>query len=148
MANVMPVEKRDTILRLLCEGNSIRSTTRLMGTNIPTVLRQLVRAGEHCQRVMDEHFHDLHLGHVEVDEVWTFVGKKQARLTVDERAERSDIGDVYLWTGIDQESKLIPTFLCGKRSADNARRFMLDLAEQLGGIEKATEALAALAKLS
>lgn len=130
MANRMSVEKRNGILRLLCEGNSIRSIGRL-GTNIPTVLRQLRWAAGHCRLVMDERFIKLHLGHVEVDEIWTFVGKKQARLTVDERAERHDIGDVYLWTGIDQESKLIPTFRCGKRSADNARRFMMDLASQL-----------------
>jgi hypothetical protein len=119
MANVMSVEKRNSILRLLCEGNSVRSITRLMGTNIRKVLRQLNLAAEHCQRVMGERFVELHLGHVEVDEIWTFCGKKQARLTTDEKAERHDIGDVYLWTGIDQKSKLIPAFLCGKRSADN-----------------------------
>jgi IS1 family transposase len=131
MANKMPVEKRNSILRLLTEGNSIRSVTRLMATNIPTVLRQLAWAGEHCRELMNDRLTGLHLGHVEVDEMWTFVAKKQARLTVDEKAERSDIGDVYLWYGIDQETKLIPAFLMGKRSADNARRFMLDLRNRL-----------------
>ena len=52
------------------------------------------------------HFVSLHLGHVEIDEMWTFVAKKQARLTVDEKALRHDIGDVYLWYGIDQETML------------------------------------------
>ncbi|HWB14583.1 MAG TPA: hypothetical protein VG826_35490 [Pirellulales bacterium] len=131
MANIMSIEKRDTILRLLCEGNSIRSITRLMGTNIRTVLRQLEWAAGHCQRVMDEQFVNLHLGHVEVDEMWTFVGKKQARLTVEEKALRHDIGDEYLWYGIDQESMLIPAFLVGKRTGDNARRFMRQLASRL-----------------
>ena len=131
MANVMSVEKRNTILRLLVEGNSIRSTTRLMETNIPTVLRQLVWAGEHCKALMDERLRGLTLRHVECDEIWTFVAKKQARLTIDERAERSDIGDVFLWTAIDQDTKLIPTFLVGKRSGDNARRMMMDLASRL-----------------
>jgi len=131
MANKMPVEKRNTILRLLCEGNSIRSTARLMATDIPGVLRQLLWAGEHCRKLMDERFVNLTLRHVEVDEMWTFVAKKQARLTVDEKAERHDIGDVYLWYGVDQDTHLIPSFLCGKRSADNARKFMLDLAGRL-----------------
>ena len=54
MARIMPVEKRNTILRLLVEGNSIRSVTRLMATNIPTVLRQLVWAGDHCRKLMDD----------------------------------------------------------------------------------------------
>ena len=127
----MTTEKRNTILRLLVEGNSIRSVTRLMGTNIPSVLRQLLWAGYHCQRLMDDHFRGLTLDHLETDEMWTFVGKKQSRLTVEERAERADIGDVYLWYSIDQDTKLVPKFLLGKRSADNARRFMVDLRSRL-----------------
>jgi IS1 family transposase len=63
--------------------------------------------------------------------MWTFVAKKQARLTMEERALRHDIGDVFLWYGVDQESKLVPAFLLGKRSADNARRFMRALADRL-----------------
>src|SRR5437899_610307 len=88
MACRMSIEKRNTILRLLVEGNSIRSVTRLMGTNIPTVLRQLVWAGEHCRELMDANFQGLTLDHLEVDEMYTFVAKKQARLTVEEKAER------------------------------------------------------------
>ncbi len=131
MANVMSVEKRNTILRMLVEGNSIRSVCRLMQTQIRTVLRQLVWAGEHCRKLMEREFQALKLDHLETDEMWTFVAKKQSRLTIEERAERSDIGDVYLWYSIDQRTKLIPTFLLGKRSADNARRFMRDLASRL-----------------
>jgi IS1 family transposase len=127
----MTTEKRNTILRLLVEGNSIRSVCRLMGTCIPSVLRQLLWAGEHCQALMDRHFTGLTLNHLETDEMWTFVLKKQSRLTIDERRERSDIGDIYLWYSIDQDTKLIPTFLLGKRSADNARRFMVELRSRL-----------------
>jgi len=109
MARIMPVEKRNAILRLLVEGNSIRSVTRLMGTNIPTVLRQLTWAGQHCQQLMDERFRNLNLNHLECDETWTFVKKKQGRLTVEEKRTRSDIGDVYLWIALDQ----------GRRNDDN-----------------------------
>jgi IS1 family transposase len=91
----------------------------------------MVRFGEGCRRLMDERFQGLTLEHVELDEVWTFVEKKQARLTVDERRERHDIGDIYLWTAFDQETKLVPSFLVGKRSGDNARRFLRDLAGRL-----------------
>ena len=131
MANIMSIEKRDTILRLLCEGNSLRSVSRLMNSPIKTILRQLRLAAEHCQEVIDREFVNLHLGHVEIDEMWTFVAKKQARLTIEEKALRHDIGDEYLWYGIDQQSMLIPAFLVGKRSADNARRFMRQLASRL-----------------
>ncbi|MGA2797961.1 MAG: hypothetical protein ABSE63_10300 [Thermoguttaceae bacterium] len=127
----MSIEKRNTILRLLVEGNSIRSVCRLMQTNIPTVLRQLRWAGNHCQKLMARMFQNLSLTHLEVDETWTFVLKKQARLTVEEKHECSDIGDIYLWFGIDQKTKLIPVFLLGKRSADNARRFIIKMANTL-----------------
>ena len=60
----------------------------------------------------------MQLGHVELDEVWPYVGKKQSRLTTEERAERHDIGDVYLWTALDQDTKLVATFAVGKRSSD------------------------------
>lgn len=131
MANRMSVEKRNTILRLLVEGNSIRSITRLMATNIPSVLRQLHWAGQHCQTLLDTSLQGLTLKHLEVDEMWTFVAKKQSRLTVTERQERGDIGDIYLWYAIDQETKLIPGFMLGKRSADNARRLLMQIAGRL-----------------
>ena len=80
---------------------------------------------------MDDYMRNLTLEHVEVDEIWSFIRKKQARLTVEERATRHDIGDVYLWTCLDRDTKLIPSFLVGKRSADNARRLMVDLRKRL-----------------
>ena len=73
----------------------------------------------------------LTLRHVEIDEIWTFVFKKQGRLQVEEKAERFDIGDVYLWTCLDKYTKLVPSFVVGKRSADNARRLMVDLRGRL-----------------
>ena len=132
MANRMSVERRNTILRLLVEGNSIRSICRLMQTNIPTVLRQLDWAGLHCAELLDTHLQGLNLRHVECDEIWTFVQKKQSRLTIDERAERSNIGDAYLFTAQDQDTRLIAAHVLGKRSADNTRRFMLQLRSRLG----------------
>lgn len=127
----MSIEKRNTILRMLVEGNSIRSVCRLMGTNIPSVLRQLEWAGQHCATLLNEKLTGLTLGHVECDEIWTFVAKKQARLTINEREERADIGDAYLFTAQDQETRLIAAHVLGKRSADNTRRFMVQLRSRL-----------------
>ena len=78
MANKMSVEKRNDILRLLVESNSIRSVNRLMRTNTHSVLRQLVWAGEHCYDLMAERFQNLRLRHIEVDEIWTFVRSEKA----------------------------------------------------------------------
>lgn len=101
MANVMSIEKRNTILRHLVEGNSIRSTCRLMGSQIHTVLRQLEWAGKHCELLLAERLQGVKCKHLEVDEIWTYVGRKQANLTVDEKAERSDVGDMYLFAAQD-----------------------------------------------
>jgi IS1 family transposase len=94
-------------------------------------MRLMVDFGQKCKAYMDSKLRGLTLEHVEVDEIWTFVAKKQGHLTPDERAERSDIGEVYLWTALDKETKLVASFLVGKRSADNARRLMMDLAGRL-----------------
>jgi hypothetical protein len=124
MPYILKREKQIEILRHLVEGNTLRSTSRLAGVHRTTIQNLLVTFGSSCQDFMDRELRSLTLNHVEVDEVWTFVGKKQARLTLDERATRSDIGDVYLWTALDAETKLVASHLVGKRSADNARRLM------------------------
>lgn len=129
--NRLSPDRQALCLRLLCEGSSIRSTSRITGAHKNTVERLIIQFGQAAQMLLDEKMRGLTLAHVEVDEIWTFVAKKQARLTVEERATRHNIGDVYLWTCLDQQTKLIPSFLLGKRSADNARRLMTDLARRL-----------------
>lgn len=125
MANRISQDTRKLILRLLCEGNSIRSTSRITGAEKKTVSRVILGFGQACKIFLDEMLRGLTLDHCEVDEIWSFVGKKQARLTVEEKQLRHDIGDVYLFTAVDRETKPIPTFVVGKRTADNARRFMV-----------------------
>ena len=131
MVRRMKVEKRNTILRLLVEGNSVRSITRLMNTDIHGVLRQLEWAGVHCGNLLADKLAGLRLRHCECDEIWTFCKKKQDRLTMEERESRGDIGDIYLFTAQDQDTRLIACHLLGKRSADNARRFMVALRNRL-----------------
>lgn len=116
MANFLADQRRRMVLRLLCEGNSIRGTGRVADVDRGTVGRVILGFGEACKNFLDERLRGLTLAHCEVDEIWTFVGKKQARLTVEEKAERYDIGDVYLWTAVDAETKLIrPSFSASVR---------------------------------
>jgi IS1 family transposase len=131
MCNVLKPERQKQVLHLLLEGNSIWSTERITGVHRDTICRYLVRFGKGCKAFMDSHLRGLTLDHLEVDEIWTFVGKKQGRLSPAERVGCHDFGDVYLWTCLDQSTKLVPAFLVGKRSADNARRLMMDLAGRL-----------------
>jgi IS1 family transposase/transposase-like protein len=125
------VDDAKMVLRLLVEGSSIRSAARITGIDKGTILKLLVVFGNACQRFLDARMVGLRLTHLQFDEQWTYVAKKQSRLTINERAERCDVGDVYLWTCVDQKTKLMPSFLIGKRSADNARRFMMDVAGRL-----------------
>lgn len=118
-------------MRLLVEGNSIRATERITDMHRDTVCKVLVKFGEACKKFLDEQMQGLTPKHLQFDEQWTYVSRKQARLTVDEKAERHDVGDIYLWTCIDKQTKLMPSFLIGKRSADNARRFMRDVASRV-----------------
>lgn len=127
----VPVNDAKLALRMLVEGMSIRATSRTTSIHRDTLCRLIVHFGNACQRFLDERMRGLTLGHLEFDEQWTFVGKKQAHLTTTEREETSEFGDIYIWTCMDQKTKLMPSFLLGKRSADNARRFMLDVAKRL-----------------
>ncbi|HEY2841912.1 MAG TPA: hypothetical protein VGJ26_22325 [Pirellulales bacterium] len=125
------LDKAKLALRLLVEGNSVRGTSRITGLDKKTLLKLIVHFGDACRQFMDREMRGLTLTHLQFDEQWTYVQKKQSRLTTDERAEKSDVGDIYLWTCIDQQTKLMPSFMLGKRSADNARRFMVDVARRL-----------------
>lgn len=125
------VEKAKLALQLLTEGMSIRATERTTGVNRDTLCRLIVFYGTKCREFLDERMRGLKLSHLQFDEQHTTVLKKQARLTVDEKRERHDIGEMYIWTCIDQQTKLMPSFLIGKRSADNARRFLMDVAGRL-----------------
>jgi transposase-like protein/IS1 family transposase len=127
----VPVETAKLALRLLTEGMSVRATERTTGLHRDTICRLIVFYGRACKRFLDKRMRGLTLEHLQCDEQWTYVYKKQARLTTEERASVCDKGDIYLWTAIDQQTKLMPSFLIGKRSADNARRFMMDVAGRL-----------------
>lgn len=127
----IPTEDAKLVLRLLVEGMSIRATERTTGVHRDTICRLLVHFGTACQRFLDARMRNLTLEHLQFDEQWTYVAKKQSRLTTTEREESATQGDIYLWTCVDQKTKLMPSFCIGKRSADNARRFMLDVASRL-----------------
>lgn len=126
---VLREDKRFAVLNLLVEGNSIRSTERITGVHRDTIMRLLFRAGDYCLAFLDERMRGLRLDHVQIDEIWTFVRVKQGHIR--EGLDDAVIGDQYLFVGIDQKTKLVPSFTIGKRTAEVAERFMLDLADRI-----------------
>jgi len=129
---VLKAEKKLAVIATLVEGNSIRSTERLTGVHRDTIMRLTVRVGENCQRILDETMRGLTLRNVQVDELWTFVQKKQARLSFEERFSRT-LGDQYAFVAIDAGTNLIPHFDVGKRDMVTAYRFMEGLEGRLTG---------------
>lgn len=112
----------------LIEGNSIRSVERLTGIHRDTIMRLLVRVGDACGRLLNERVRRVRSRRVEVDEIWTFVMKKEKRLTADDPAE---FGDQYVFVGIDADTKLAISHLVGKRDAVTAFNMIRDLQSRL-----------------
>lgn len=131
MVNVLSKDKQMMALHHLVEGNTLRSTSRLLGVHRDTIGRLLERFGDGCQTLLDERINNLKLRHIQIDETWTFCVKKQSRLTVDEKLTCHDQGDQYLWVALDQDTKLIVSHVVGKRSGDNARKLIRDLHSRL-----------------
>jgi IS1 family transposase len=130
--NVLPIEKQTQILSALVEGCSVRSTARLVGVEHKTVLRVLLRAGKKCQKLLDEKMRNIRARFIQVDEMHGYVQVRQKNLDPRRHDERT-MGEQYVFIAIDSETKLIPSFLVGKRSAANCYWLMKDLESRIVG---------------
>lgn len=129
MANILSTEKQGIVIGALAEGNSIRSIERMTGIHRDTIMRLGVRVGQQCKAILDEKMQNLDCNRIEVDEIWGFIGKKQANVrSTDNRAE---MGDVWTFLSIDPETKLMPSFVVGKRDKYHTQIFMDDLASRM-----------------
>jgi IS1 family transposase len=128
--NKLSHEARTRIVHLLCEGNSIRAVTRLTGASKKAVSRLMVDAGQAADWYQDRVFRDLTCKRIQVDEIWAFVYAKQKNVATAKKAP-ADAGDVWTWTAIDADTKLIPSWYIGGRDSDAAIIFMDDLRSRL-----------------
>lgn len=128
--NRLSTKDRAQILHLLCEGQSIRATTRLTGVSKNTVTKLLIDAGKACTAYHDANVRNVKAKRIQVDEIWSFCYAKSKNVAA---AKRRDLayGDVWTWTAIDADSKLILSYLVGKRESDYANAFMADLRSRL-----------------
>ena len=130
--NVLPIEKRAQILHLLVEGNSMRSTSRIADCSINTVTKLLIDVGMACSEYQDKVMRNLSCKRIQCDEIWAFCYCKEKNV-VPEQGGILGFGDVWTWTAIDPVTKLVPSFMVGKRDADYAQAFIDDLASRLAG---------------
>ena len=118
--------------RHLAEGTSIRATGRLLNVDKDTVGHWLPRLGAHCNRVMSYFFRDLHLSECQLDELWTFIYKKEDQLTpLDELL--GIYGDAWVWIAFSPVCKLVPAWVVGKRTLANARKLVFRLKSATDG---------------
>jgi IS1 family transposase len=128
--NKLSTAKRAAVVAALVEGNSIRATARITSVSKPTVLRLLVELGNACLAYHDQYVRNLRTKHVQCDEIWSFVGAKQKNVSSEKKAVW---GDLWTWTALDADSKLMISWLVGKRDVADAYMFLNDVSDRLSG---------------
>jgi len=130
--NTLSTAKRTAVVRCLVEGNSIRATVRITGVAKNTVTKLLVDLGTACSEYQDRVLRDLPCRSLQADEIWSFCNAKYRNVPVEHRDEFG-WGDVWTWTAIDRETKLVPSWFVGDRSSSSAIVLMDDLRSRLAG---------------
>ena len=125
--NRMPLAKRAHILGFLIEDMSLRAASRVADCSINTVTKLLEDVGAACAEFQDGALRNLQCKRIQCDEIWSFVGAKQKNVA----AGAQSYGDVWTWTAIDADTKLIASWMVGTRDGDAAKAFNADLADRL-----------------
>ncbi len=128
--NKLPLAKRAQILALLCEGVSMRSISRVADVSINTVTKLLIDAGTVCAAYHDQYVRNLKSKRIQCDEIWSFCYSKE-RNVASAKTAPDGAGDLWTWTALDSDTKLIVSWGIGDRTADVARAFMDDVASRL-----------------
>ncbi|WP_431285885.1 IS1 family transposase [Humitalea sp. 24SJ18S-53] len=128
--NKLPLAKRAQILSMLCEGSSMRSISRVVDVSINTVTGLLEKAGAACAEHHHNAVRNVKSKRVQCDEIWSFCYAK-AKNVATAKSAPEEAGDVWTWTALDADSKLILSWLVGGRDAGYATEFMQDVADRL-----------------
>lgn len=129
--NRLSTDKQIQVISGLIEGCSIRSVERMSGVHRDTILRLMVRVGGSCAEMMDASLRGLTLRHVQVDEIWAYVGKKQRHIQATD--DTSQVGDFWTFVALDTDTKLVPAYRVGKRDRENTHAFIDDLSSRIEG---------------
>ena len=125
--NKLSLQQRSSIIRLLVEGNSLRSCSRITDISITTISKLLVDVGQACQQFHNDTVINLNSTRIEADEVWSYTFCKDKNVPKCTKEDHKGIGDTWTWTALDADSKLMVSWLVGDRSMENAIAFMQDL---------------------
>ncbi|HWF37792.1 MAG TPA: IS1 family transposase [Candidatus Acidoferrales bacterium] len=128
--NKLSTEKRSQVVAALVEGNSIRATVRMTGASKNTIAKLLVELGAACADYLDKALVNLNCKRIQCDEIWSFCYAKEKNLPEEMRGVFG-YGDVWTWTAMDADTKLIAAWIVGGRDAGTAYGFIQDLAKRL-----------------
>lgn len=122
--NRLPLAKQVQIISMLVEGSSLRSTSRVCDVSINTVTKLLVDVGRACEKFHDEKVRKVQAKNVQCDEIWSFVYSKQKNVP---EGMEGQAGDVWTWTCLDSDTKLMISWFVGSRDANAAYEFLCDV---------------------
>ena len=128
--NKLDTKTRKLIIRCLVEGQSIRATARTADVSKNTVSKLMIDAGKACADYQDKVLRDLPCERIQVDEIWAFIYAKEKNVAR-AKAAPADAGDVWTWTAICADTKIVPSWRVGDRSGETAIDFMDDLRSRL-----------------
>lgn len=128
--NILSLEQRAQVIAALVEGNSIRAAVRMTGIAKNTITKLLTDIGRACAEYQDRTLRNLPCERIQCDEIWAFCYAKQKNVPV-ERQGQFGYGDVWTWTAMCADTKLIPSWLVGSRGSRTAFEFINDLAGRL-----------------
>lgn len=128
--NKLPLAKRTQILAMLCEGSSMRSISPVADVSINTVSKLLIEAGEACLAIHDEHVRGVKASRIQCDEIWSFCYAKEKNVATAKSAP-DGAGDIWTWTALDSDTKLMVSYFVGDRSGESAMILMDDLRARL-----------------
>lgn len=132
--NKLSKEDQAQVVNALCQGMGLRAITRLLSVHRTTTMKILERVGAYCEELQAKHMRKLNLTDLQIDEIWTFVRKKQSHLLEEEKTDLR-IGDEYVFFAIDRNTKLVPAWFIGKRDTGTAVRFMSSLRQTMNGCQ-------------
>lgn len=128
MANLLSEDKQIAVISALAEGSAIRQIERMTGVHRDTIMRLGVRVGQGCATLLDSKMRGLSCRHLQFDEIWGFISKKEKHIRLNDSL---DYGDVWTFCAIDADTKLVPSFKVGKRDSATANAFVADVASRL-----------------
>lgn len=131
--NILSREKQIEVIAALCDGLGVRATARITGVNRGTVASLALKIGRGCAEIHDRLMVGLRVNRCELDELWSFVAKKQARVRKNELAAAS-VGDQYTYVALAASSRAIISYFTGKRDSGNTQTFIDDLRERVIGL--------------